>query len=119
MGGLIPVPHGVACANLLPMAVKMTVDNLTASDASAAEAGVDKYARIARLFGATQADPVDRCRFLVDALDRWLDDLAIPRLGTFGLKSEYINLLVGKASNKNNPVPLSAGQIDGMLWDRC
>ena len=119
MGGVIPVPHGVACANLLPMAVKATVDNLTAADAPAAGAGIDKYARIARLFGATQTHPVDRCRFLVDALDRWLNELAIPRLGTFGLTSDHVDLLVDKASNKNNPVPLSAGQIAGMLRDRC
>jgi alcohol dehydrogenase class IV len=30
MGGMLSVPHGVACANLLPFAVKATVDNLAA-----------------------------------------------------------------------------------------
>ena len=36
MGGLVAVPHGVACANLLPFAVKATIDNLV----SAGTAGV-------------------------------------------------------------------------------
>ncbi len=118
MGGLIHVPHGVACANLLPAAVKATVDNLAAANEHAFRATIDKYARIACLFGATQAHPVERCRYLVDALYRWLDDLAIPRLGQFGLTADHVSVVVVQASNKNNPMPLSPSQITGMIRDR-
>ena len=44
--------------------------------------------------------------------------LAIPRLGQFGLTDGHVDLLVRAASNKNNPLPLSAGQIGGMIRDR-
>jgi alcohol dehydrogenase class IV len=118
MGGLMHVPHGVACANLLPAAVKATIDNLAAANAHASRATIDKYARIARLFGATQARPGDRCQYMVDALYRWLDDLAVPRLGQFGLTTDHVKILMETASNKNNPVPLSPIQIADMIRDR-
>ena len=118
MGGLLPVPHGVACANLLPFAVKATVDNLAAMNTEPSSAAIEKFARIGNLFGAMYESRLDCCRHLVDGLYRWLDQLAIPRLGQFGLTDGHVDLLVRAASNKNNPLPLSAGQIGGMIRDR-
>jgi alcohol dehydrogenase class IV len=85
MGGLIPIPHGVACANLLPFAVKATVDNLAAAHTQHASTAIEKFARIGKLFGAKHENQLDCCRHLVDCLYRWLDQLDIPRLGHFGL----------------------------------
>jgi alcohol dehydrogenase class IV len=118
MGGILSVPHGVACANLLPFAVRATVDNLAAMKTESSMAAIEKFARIGNLFGAMYENRLDCCRHLVDGLYRWLDQLAIPRLGQFGLTDGHVDLLVQAASNKNNPLPLSAGQIGGMLRDR-
>jgi len=118
MGGLIAVPHGVACANLLPFAVKATLDNLAAADTPASKAAVDKFARIGKLFGTSYTDPLDCCRHLVDCLYRWLDRLPIPRLGGYGLTAAHVDRLRQAASNKNNPLPLSADQIAQMIRDR-
>jgi alcohol dehydrogenase class IV len=79
---------------------------------------IEKFARIGTLFGANHENHLDRCHHLVDCLYRWLDQLDIPRLGQFGLTDSHIDLLVHTASNKNNPLPLSAGQIGQMLKDR-
>jgi len=119
LGGLLDVPHGVACANLLPFAVAATVDNLTAADSPQARRSIQKVSRVAELFGATQSSPVDRCRQLSDSLHRWLEDFSIPRLGQFGLTSAHVDLLASSASNKNNPLPLSSDQITRMLQSRC
>ncbi|BBO71505.1 alcohol dehydrogenase [Desulfosarcina alkanivorans] len=118
MGGLVPIPHGVACANLLPFAVTATVDNLAAMNGDAAHTAIGKYARIGRLFGIANEDRLDCCRHLVDCLYRWLDQLDVPRLGTFGLTAAHVNRLVDASSNKNNPLPLSAGQMGRMIQDR-
>jgi alcohol dehydrogenase len=118
MGGLIGIPHGVACANLLPFALRATVDNLAAMDRAKTDTMIEKFARIGTLFGADHENQLDRCHHLVDCLYRWLDQLDIPRLGQFGLTDSLIDLLVHTASNKNNPLPLSAGQIGQMLKDR-
>ena len=115
MGGLVNVPHGVACANLLPVAIAATVDTLVAANTVEAHRFIEKFARVAALFGMAQSSPVDRCRRLVDTLYGWLDDLAIPRLERFGLKPEHVDPIVHQASNKNNPLPLSANQIAHMI----
>lgn len=118
MGGMLSVPHGVACANLLPFAVKATVDNLAGLNTEASNAAIEKFAHIGSLFGAMHENRLDCCRHLVDGLYRWLDQLAIPRLGQFGLNDGHVDLLVAAGSNKNNPLPLSAGQIGDMIRDR-
>ena len=118
MGGMITIPHGVACANLLPFAVQATVDNLAALDSDQGRMVLAKFARIGRLFGSLYADHLDGCRYLVDCLYRWLDQLEIPRLGTFGLTVAHVDPLVKTASNKNNPLPLSAGQMAQVIQSR-
>ena len=119
MGGILSIPHGVACANLLPYAVKATVDNLTAMHNQLTDTTIDKFARIGKLFGAKYQNRLDCCRHLVDCLYRWLDRLDIPRLGQFGLTPAHFDFLVHAASNKNNPLPLSTEQIGRMIQDRC
>jgi alcohol dehydrogenase class IV len=118
MGGLIAIPHGVACANLLPFAVDATVDNLVAMDTERFNAAIDKFARIGKLFGSLNADRLDCCRHLVNSLYRWLDQLDIPRLGDFGLTAAHVDVLIGLSSCKNNPLPLSAEQLGRMIQDR-
>ena len=80
---------------------------------------VNKFARIGKVFGAPGDDPLDGCRYLVESLYAWLDRLPIPRLGQFGLTKDHVGPLVSMASNKNNPLPLSAGQIEKMIRSRC
>lgn len=118
MGGVLPVPHGVACANLLPAAVKATVDRLAVLDTSESRMSLSKYARIGMLFGAGHDDPLNRCHYLVDGLYRMLDQLNIPRLGAYGLTSAHVDLLARTGSNKNNPLPLTADQMEKMIQDR-
>ncbi len=118
MGGILPVPHGVACANLLPFAVDATIKNLSAMDTGTPNPAMQKFACVGKLFGASYADPVDCCRHLVDCLYRLLDQLNIARLGSFGLAAAHVDLLIKASSNKNNPLPLSEGQIGQMIQDR-
>ncbi len=119
LGGIVSIPHGVACANLLPYAVRATVENLTAVHTEQSNASIEKFARIGKLFGAKHENRLDCCRHLVDCLYRWLDQFDIPRSGQFGLTLDHVNFLVRDGSNKNNPLPLSAGQIGQMIQDRC
>ncbi|WP_319407974.1 iron-containing alcohol dehydrogenase [uncultured Desulfosarcina sp.] len=119
LGGLLSIPHGVACANLLPFAVRATVDNLSGINTAPSNAAIDKFARIGRLFGAKPDNRLGGCLHLVDCLYQWLDQLDIPRLGRFGLTAAHVDFLVRAASNKNNPWPLSDSQIGQMIQDRC
>jgi alcohol dehydrogenase class IV len=118
MGGIVDIPHGIACANLLPFAVKATIENLVAAQTSESTSAIEKYARIGQRFGAHYTDRLDCCRHLVDSLYRWLDELGLPRLARFGLTDAHVDHLVPMAANKKNPLPLSADQIKAMIRDR-
>lgn len=119
MGGLIPIPHGMACANLLPGAMAATLDNLKQTDPTGGRIAMDKLAQLGRWFGGRYRDPLDCCDYLIDSLRDWLDQFKIPSLGTFGLTKDHIEPLVGQASNKNNPVALSDEQIRHVIQERC
>jgi alcohol dehydrogenase class IV len=118
MGGLIAIPHGVACANLLPSAVSTTVDNLKTSDSERSFTAIEKFARIGRFFGSHCENQLDSCGYLVSILYDWLEQLNIPRLESFGLTHGHVTRLVRIASNKNNPMPLSANQMQAVIMNR-
>jgi alcohol dehydrogenase class IV len=118
MGGIIPIPHGVSCANLLPAAVAATIHNLKGSASEPASVAINKFSRVGQLFGSGYENPMGSCLYLVDCLYRWLEKLALPRLQVFGLTMDHIEKLVLSGSNKNNPSPLSEDQIRLLIMDR-
>lgn len=119
MGGLLNIPHGMACANLLPDAMAATIDALCEVNSRGQRVAMDKFARLGRWFGGRYTDPMDGCRFFIDRLYEWRERFAIPRLGTFGLTPSHVDRLVGLAANKNSPAALSAAQIRKLICDRC
>lgn len=118
MGGLISIPHGIACANLLPYAIDTTVKKLSTMDTQVSITTMEKLACVGKLFGASDKDQPDCCRHLVDCLYRMLDQFDIPRLSSFGLTAALVDALIPASSNKKNPLPLSAGQMRQMIQDR-
>ncbi len=110
LGGIVPAPHGVACARLLPEIVAVNARALAARDpASLARARYDELARL--LTGdpeALAADAVESLRALVEEFD-------IPRLGAFGLTRAAFGELIARAqrasSMQGNPLPLTDGEL--------
>ena len=110
IGGVFPAPHGAVCAALLPhvMSANLRALRQRASDSKA----LRRYDEVARLLAgdasATADDGVKWVRQLVD-------DLKIPRLGVYGIKSEQVAGLVKKAtqasSMKANPVELTVEEL--------
>jgi alcohol dehydrogenase class IV len=105
LGGMWQAPHGAVCAALLPPVMAANVAALRAR--------------------APQSPAVDRYRELDDLLARgadaaaWVADLcaalAIPKLGTLGVKAEEIPLLVERAkaasSMRGNPIALTDQEL--------
>ena len=110
LGGLVPAPHGVVCARLLPEIVAVNARALAAREpASPARARYDEIARL--LTGdpaATVADAVAFLRALVE-------DLSVPRLAAFGLTREAFGELIARAqhasSMQGNPLRLTDGEL--------
>jgi alcohol dehydrogenase class IV len=114
IGGRVAAPHGAICAALLPHVVAA---NLHALDARAPDHPSRlRYGTIARILtgraDATAADAVAWIQTLVAELN-------IPSLGTYGLDSADMDVLVEQAqrasSMKANPIVLTVEELRGVL----
>jgi alcohol dehydrogenase class IV len=114
LGGLRPVPHGVACAALLPQVWKRNVQALRQRDGANPVLG--RFEELARLLtGNAQAGAEDA----VVWMSSLVADLGIPPLSRYGLQVEDIPVVAQAAlqasSMQANPVKLTAGELELIL----
>ncbi|MCW8827211.1 MAG: iron-containing alcohol dehydrogenase [Gammaproteobacteria bacterium] len=118
-GSLFPIPHGIACGTTLAEA---TAVNLEALQQRAPNSpAIDKYARVARLLGATEVDDIAAATELVSILRAWTEQLPIPRLGHYGVTEGDIELIVANSRNnsmKTNPIELNDSEIATIVRGR-
>jgi len=108
LGGLAPVPHGLACAVLLPHVLEANL-----------RSGGPVCIRFRELAGLLTGDPG------ADALDglRWVQDLVrelrVPGLGSFGLSAADLDLVAERglaaSSMKANPVTFDRAALAAIL----
>ncbi len=114
IGGMFPAPHGAVCAILLPQVMNANLCALRqrAPDSDA----LRRYDEVAqRLTGNASATAEDGMKWI----RQLVGDLKIPRLGTYGVKSEHVAELVKKSmqasSMKANPIALSPEELADAL----
>lgn len=108
------MPHGVACAALLAPVTEANVAALSSGQAD--DRVLDRYAEAARLITGKPAASIE------DGLD-WIREtitlLAVPRLGTFGIRPQDADDIAAKAarssSMQGNPVTLSHSDLVAIL----
>jgi alcohol dehydrogenase class IV len=114
LGGRYPVPHGVACAALLPHVTAANIRALRRRDPDGP--ALARYARIAEILlgrGGGQAA-------LLDDLVAWLGalvaELGIPALATYGMSAAGVPDLVAAAarasSTRANPIDLEPAELE-------
>lgn len=114
IGGMVPAPHGAACAALLVPVTEANVRALGSRDPDGP--ALRRYEQAARLLtdrpDASIQDGVDWLRDLVRTL-------GIPRLGSYGLGPGHADEVVAKAarasSTRGNPVVLEPAELHGAL----
>lgn len=111
LGGMLPVPHGAACAGLMAAAVEVNVKALRARGGDLSK--FDELAAILMQNPEAKAD--DLSGWLVSLVNR----LRIPSLSIYGLKPSMIAPLVKQAqkssSMKGNPVQLTEEELTRIL----
>ena len=117
LGGFFPIPHGVVCGTLMATAVCANWQALIsrAPDSPA----VTKMARLGALLeGTSDKDPHYYGGALCQILTEWTEQLKLPRLGDYGVKTTDMDRILAKAKNRNNPVDLTADEIRALVEKR-
>lgn len=111
---MFPIPHGVACARLLPFVMDA---NLRALRQRQPESPIlERYQEVARILtGRADARAEDG----VDWVTTLLHDLAIPPLSRYGITPADFPEIVEKSarasSMKANPIVLTPGELTAIL----
>ena len=112
LGAYFPIPHGVACAALLPQVMEA---NLRAARGTDCESRVwTRFARLMQTLTGQRNDVETGLEILGDLQKK----LQIPRLGEMGItENDFPRLVAGArgSSMKFNPVELDDQQLTGIL----
>ena len=114
IGGMFAAPHGAVCAVLLPHVMEANVHALR--QRAPRHDALRRYDEIGRLLtGAPHANAADGIRWVRELVAA----LAIPPLGTYGVKRGDAPEIAAAASNassmKANPLPLTAEELTSVL----
>jgi alcohol dehydrogenase class IV len=106
LGGLVDIPHGLACGLLLGAATEMNIRVLEEQKEMGSTA-LRKYARVGHLLKNSSGEDAEQgCRFLVSELKNWRERLAFPALESLGIPFAQLDEAARLSGNKNNPVHL-------------
>ena len=113
LGGMIEIPHGVACAALLSPVMMMNRQR-TARGKQPVLAGRERA--LEALLGMKEGALAEECRLLAERL-------SIPRLGEFGFRSNQITELTDKSlqasSMKGHAFVPTSGELEEVLAGAC
>lgn len=120
IGAFFDIPHGVICANLLPVITRMNIDTALRARRSDEHASdiLERCVEVASLLtDDEECEPYD----LPDYLDDQLFRLELPSLGAFGVTSKDIPRIVENCrggSMKTNPFELTDRELSKAVESR-
>jgi alcohol dehydrogenase class IV len=114
LGGILNAPHGAICARLLPYVMSVNVRALSERDPQSET--LHRYDEVAQiLIGSSAARAADGIRWVTEVSS----DLNIPRLSTYGFRSEDFPGIIEKSaqasSMKGNPIALTVEEMEEVL----
>jgi alcohol dehydrogenase len=113
LGGLCPVPHGVACGKLLFPVMTYVVKKIIDENNIVAQ---KRFANIGRLFiGDAGHEDVFYCKQFLGVLHKWTQALKIPQLSYFGMTAAHIAKTISLADSKNSPARLTREEMKVIL----
>jgi len=113
LGGLVPVPHGLACGKLLFPVMTFVVKKIVDEKNTTAQ---KRFADIGRLFSSDPGrEDIFYCRQLLGVLNKWTQALKLPQLSYFGMTAAVMEKTISLADNKNSPALLSPEEMKIVL----
>ena len=120
LGAFYPIPHGVACGTLVGAATRINIEALNSREPT--HPALEKYAQVGRLLsrqGLLNRDAAHAA--LIDALETWTCELALPTLSHYGVTEANLPRIVANSrgsSMKTNPIRLEDSEIAAILAAR-
>ena len=120
LGAFFPIPHGVACGTLVAAATRINIEALHKREPT--HPALEKYAQVGRLLRRQgQLDQDAAHAALIDTLETWTRELALPTLAHFGVTEADLPRIVVNSrgsSMRTNPVRLEDSEIAAILTAR-
>jgi alcohol dehydrogenase class IV len=126
LGGMIDIPHGIACANLFLPTFSTNIDALTSREPK--NPAIDRLVEIIDILSGknktgngvkVKVEAEVKVENSVRELEMFLNSFDIPSLSEFGLTENMIPELVIKSKNsssmKGNPVSLTEDEIQQII----
>lgn len=114
IGGYYEIPHGVICSSMMSASNKITVRKLRAEKSN--DEALEKYATAGKIFSDQQNKSIEYYTdSLLDLIDRWANEMNIPKLAQGGVTSNDIEKIIKSTDNKNNPIKLNTDEIEEVL----
>ncbi|MDX8398399.1 MAG: iron-containing alcohol dehydrogenase [Mariprofundaceae bacterium] len=116
-GAFFPIPHGVVCGALLYDATRINIMALKLRDADSL--ALKKYANVGRLFLQNERLHDDQAHDgLLNLLKHWSKDLKMPKLSSYGVTHDDIELLIKHVSGGSmatNPIKLTDAELRQLI----
>lgn len=113
LGGLCPVPHGIACGKLLFPVISFVIKKILNENNLVAQ---KRFADVGNIFtGNTSGDVVYSCEQLLKFLDKWTRAVRLPQLSRFGMTALHMGKIIELSDSKNSPAILSKENIKVIL----
>lgn len=117
IGGFFAAPHGVICGSLMAAGNRITLDRLRRTGEN--HVALEKYSRLGELFTTTKnADPEYYQDICIAELEKLTEELAIPRLGGYGIIEDHLEAILDQSGNKYNPAELDYEEMRAILRQR-
>lgn len=114
LGARFGIGHGVCCGTLLGAATGVNIHVLRHRQAGGGIA-LAKYAMAGHLLSDDEPVDIDAgCAALVAALNALIDEVGLPRLGTFGVTEADLESIAA-AGPRNNPAELTTTDVVNIL----
>ena len=112
LGGLFPVPHGVACGKLLLPVMTFVIKNIIDEKNLVAQ---KRFADMGRILSCDAGDDVICCKRFLDVLNTWTRTLKLPQLSCFGMTAADMEKAISLSDSKSSPAVLSREKIKIIL----
>lgn len=120
LGAFYPIPHGVVCGTLVASATRVNIHSMLAREPN--NKALAKYLHVAEILCQKRfTDPETAFNALVDLLELWTNELALPRLSHYGLQETALDKVIVNSrgsSMKTNPIALTNEEIRQILLER-